>query len=266
MNPAPRIALIDIETAPILGWTWGMHETDVLSVVKPTTLLSFAYKWLGEKKVHYRGLPNYPGFKYAIRDDKTPTTDLQGLVKKLDDAALTKDMWELFNTADILVGHNAAAFDIKKTNARFLVHGFRPPKSYQTFDTLLAARKHFKMDSSRLDFLAKILGIGAKLPHQGFALWEDCMRRYRAAWAIMEMYNIHDVALLEEVYLKILPWATSHPNITIYTQEVGCHNCGSKDVKREGIFTSIARQYAEYRCNSCGHPFRKATCLKRGEK
>jgi RNase_H superfamily len=253
MNPAPRIALIDIETAPILAYVWQMHETDVLSVVKPTTLLSFAYKWLDKPKIHYRGLPEYPGYE----KEKIPVRD---------DAALTKDLWGVFNEADILIGHNAAAFDVKKTNARFLVHGLKPPKPYQTFDTLLAARKHFKCDSSRLDFLAKLLGIGAKLPHQGFALWEGCMEKSPEAWATMKKYNIHDVALLEPVYQKILPWATSHPNITIYTQEVGCHNCGSKDVKREGIFTSIARQYKQYRCNSCGHTFRKATCLKRGEK
>src|ERR1700719_3656227 len=118
-------------------------------------MLSFAYKIAGEKKVHTRCLADYPGYKKNTEDDK----------------ALVTDLWTIFDQADIQIGHNADKFDIKKSNARFLMHKLNPPSPYKTVDTLKIARRAFKLDSNKLDDLGYYLGLGRKLPHTGFHLW-----------------------------------------------------------------------------------------------
>lgn len=234
--PQPRIGLFDIETAPIKAYIWGpIHEPSVMAVEQDTYLLSFSFKWLGQRAVKTYCLPDYRNF---ARD-------------KTDDSALVRDLWALMDEADIIVAHNGDAFDIKKSNARFLVHGLKPPSTYKTFDTLKAARKHFKFDTNKLDDLGRYLNVGRKIPNTGKDLWLGCMRGDPKSWRIMRRYNPQDVRLLERVYLKVRPW-TSHPNLNLYTGRHNCPTCQSHNVKRKGFqyLRSVVRQ--RYLCLGCG--------------
>lgn len=47
-----RVLLFDIETAPIIGPSWQIRESDVLWVIQDWYMLCFSWKWLGEKKTH----------------------------------------------------------------------------------------------------------------------------------------------------------------------------------------------------------------------
>jgi len=58
-------------------------------------MLSFAWKWLGERKTYVLGLDDYNGYQ----------ADMQ------NDYSLTEDLWMLFDQADITVAHNGRAFD-----------------------------------------------------------------------------------------------------------------------------------------------------------
>lgn len=95
--------IFDIETAPNLAWVWDFYEQNVISVEKERKLLSFAFKWLGQKKVYC----------YSLRDYK--------------EKKLLKILHELFNKADIIVGHNGDRFDIKMVNAFFIHNHLKPP-------------------------------------------------------------------------------------------------------------------------------------------
>ena len=202
-------------------------------------MLSFAYKWLGEKKIHVHSLNDYTGYKLHRESDKL----------------LVIDLWELLDHADIAVGHNADRFDLRKSNARFIAHGLAPPSPYKSIDTLKIARKHFKFDSNRLDDLGAYLGVGRKLPHTGKHLWLGCMNGDAKAWRTMRRYNAQDVALLERVYLKLRPWSSSHPNLNLYTRASACQVCQSPQIIRNGrrVLRSGYRQ--QFRCQSCGHQF-----------
>jgi hypothetical protein len=186
-KPGPRVAFFDIETAPIKGYTWTMYEANVLSVERPTYLLSYAMKWAGQKTVHTRCLPDY---KLYNKD-------------KENDRELAKDLWKMMDEADVIVGHNGDAFDIKKANARFITHGLTPPSPSKTIDTLKIARRVFKFDSNKLDSIGGYLGVGRKLPHTGIHLWLGCMGGDPKSWRLMRRYNAQDVRLLEQVYLKV---------------------------------------------------------------
>src|ERR1035437_5750157 len=197
----PKICFFDIETAPSLGYFWGkLWETNIIDVQAPWYMLSFAYKWLGENKIHTRALPDYPIFKKDKENDKE----------------LVEDLHDLFDQADILIAHNGDRFDIRKTNARFIMQGLRPPSPYKTIDTLKAARRHFQFESNKLNDLGQYLKLGRKLPHTGFDLWKRCMTGEKAAWQTMRDYNARDVELLEKVYEKLKPYMTNHPDLGVY--------------------------------------------------
>lgn len=241
-NPPPSatILLLDIETAPSLGYVWGKWEQDVIDFKKSWYVLSFAVKWLGDKKTQTFALPDYPKFK----------------TNKEDDADLMRELWGFLDKADIVVAHNGDKFDLLKANARFIAHGMTPPSPYFSVDTLKLARTYFKFDSNRLNDLAKYLGVGAKLPTTGANLWFGCMQGDEKSWKRMRRYNAHDVDLLEQVYLKLRPWAKRHPNMSYFNRrELNCPVCESPDTKRSGWRYLRCSKKQRRTCLECGHRF-----------
>jgi uncharacterized protein YprB with RNaseH-like and TPR domain len=235
---SPKILFIDIETAPIMGLSWQIYDTNLMHVLEPTFMLCFAYKWLGKSKVHTKSLRDYPGYTKNKKSDK----------------ALVKDLWELLDEADVVVAHNGDAFDIKKTNARFLVHGLQPPTPYKTVDTLKIARRHFKFDSNKLDNIGGYLNLGRKLPHTGKHLWLGCMNGDDAAWDVMCRYNAQDVRLLELVYDRLKAWSPSHPILTAIApqKQTACPTCLSFNVQRRGWRVNKVKKVPRFQCQGCG--------------
>lgn len=203
-------------------------------------MLSFAYKWQGDKRVTTKALPDYQNFK---KD-------------KEDDSALIADAWKLLDEADIVVAHNGDRFDLKKCNARFIHRGLNPPSPYKTIDTLKLAKRHFAFSSNRLNDLGAYLGLGRKLPHTGFHLWKGCMSGDKTSWPLMRRYNARDVELLEKLYLRLRPWATSHPNLNSYHDREACPTCESVDVQHRGIAVTTKLRYERLCCRACGHWFK----------
>lgn len=238
---SPRIAFWDIETAPSIGAYFDLwKEGNIVWTQTPWYILSFAVKWSDENKIRTYALPDYS----LYRSDKE------------NDRELVKELWKVHDQADILVAHNGDRFDIKKTNARFLAHGLTPPSTYKTIDTLKAAKSRFKFDSNRLNDLGQFLGVGKKLPHTGSHLWQSCIRGDLKSWAIMRKYNAQDVRLLEQVYLKLRPWMTNHPNFNVYTGGDGCPKCESMNVQRRGPEVTATRKYQRFQCQDCGGWFK----------
>ena len=230
-----KILLFDIETSPLISYTWGLWEQNVIDVKQEWFIMSVAWKWLGEKTTHVEALPDLDLYK------KDRTNDL-GLIIKLH---------ELFDEADIIIGHNGDQFDIKKVQSRFLYHKMKPVSPFKTIDTLKIARKYFKFDSNKLNYLSKVLGIGQKVKTGGFDLWLDCLSGDKKAWSLMKTYNKQDVVLLEKVYLKLRPWMTSGTKININKYE--CQSCGSSKIQRRGPSVcggGIIRQRLQ--CQECG--------------
>jgi hypothetical protein len=212
-----------------------MRESDVVAVIRPTTMLSFSWKWLGDKKPQTYCLPDFPGYKKG----------------KLDDAPLVTKLWGMMNEADIIVAHNGDKFDQKKSQARFIINGLQPPSPCKTIDTLKIARASFGFDSNKLNDLAKYLGIGGKIPHTGMHLWLGCMNGDPASWKVMRKYNAHDVDLLEQVYLRLRPWAKNHPNLNHFTHSVACPTCQSLNTQRRGEDKTLKRSYQRFQCQDC---------------
>jgi DNA polymerase elongation subunit (family B) len=240
MANKPRILFFDIESAPSLGWYFDLwKEGNIVSTKSEWYMLCFAAKWLDEspRKMITHALPDYKGYKPGSEDDKE----------------LIKDLWKLFDEADILIAHNGDKFDIRKANARFAYYNLPPPSPYKTIDTLKIARRYFNFTSNKLDSLGEHLGYGRKLVHTGFNLWKGCMSGDPKSWKHMVEYNKRDVVLLEKIYLHFRPWIEGHPNVAILADiPNGCPKCRSTRLKKDGTKLRAAGRVQQYQCLDCG--------------
>ena len=243
----PTILVLDIETSPIISYTWGLFDQDVglNQIVEDWHLLSYSAKILGSKKVYYAD---------------------QSKARKLsDDKNLLKGLWKLLNEADVVIGQNSVAFDIKKIKARMIIHGMKPPSGFKQIDTLRIAKKHFGFTSNKLEYLStKLCPKHKKSTHKrfsGFDLWKQCMAGNKKAWAEMKRYNIQDVLATEELYLKLQPYDNSYnPNVYLDTNDTVCA-CGSKKFQRNGFAYTSMGKYQRYSCADCGAEVRERTNL-----
>lgn len=226
-----RILFLDIETAPHIGYTWGKYEQNVIKFLSEGHLLCFAYKWQGED-TRVVSLPDFNRYKRDRRDD----------------GGLARELHKLLNEANIVITHNGDKFDLKKSNTYFIKHKLPPPSPYRTVDTLKVARKYFSFSSNKLDDLGEYLGVGRKLHTGGFELWEKCLEGDREAWKTMCEYNKQDVDLLEQVYLRLLPYMQNHPNLLAIN---ACPACAGK-VHKRGSVATITGHKQRYQCQDCG--------------
>jgi hypothetical protein len=234
----PRILLIDIETSPIVSYTWGLWDQNVgLNQIKEDWyILSWGAKWLHDKNIMYQDL----------RCSKTPEND----------SPLLKSMWKLLDKADIVITQNGKKFDIKKLNARFIINGFQPPSSFKQIDTLEIAKKHFAFTSNKLEYMAdKINTKYKKLKHEqfsGFEMWKECLKGNMKAWKAMEKYNKYDVLSLEELYNKMIVWDKGVNLNHYYDYPTQICSCGSTEQIKKGFEYSAVSKFQRYKCTNCG--------------
>lgn len=236
----PRILIFDIESSPLTIRAWDTYDTSSLKVLEYSHLMSFAWKWLGEDEVHCMIQPDFArAYKRNRRDDRQ----------------LVEAAWKLLDEADVVVAHYGNKFDVPKMRAWFLKHGLFDPSFYAQVDTKVIASRNFKLADNRLNTIADFLGIGSKLPHTGYDLWENCMQGDMDAWKVMHDYNVHDVELLEQVYLKLLPYARNSqvPNLaTISGRNDACPKCGKEAgfVSRGYKHTAVS-SFQQWQCKAC---------------
>ena len=247
-SKSANILIFDIETAPAKAYIWAKWKQNISDemLINDWFLLTWSAKWL---------------FKDEVLNAKLKPKE----AKEQNDLRIIKSIWELLDKADILIGHNIKKFDIKKLNARFLKHGLGSPSSYLIIDTLTHARKQFSVHSNKLDYLAKYLGVGAKVNHSGIDMWINAMNGDKEALEEMSEYNDGDILINEQVYLKMRPFIKPHPNLTLFldTDALNCPSCEHENLIYTSTYTTYANAYDEYRCGRCGN---RCRTNKRGTK
>lgn len=232
-----KILIIDIETAPNIAYVWGAWKQNVGANqwLSKTHIMSFAAKWLGGDKIIY--------------EDN----------RKSNDKKIVKSMFKLLDEADIVVAHNGQKFDVPLIMGRGVVHNLTPPSPFFIVDTLLVARQKLRLPSNSLQQLAEQFDLaikkGGHKKFPGFELWLQCLKGNEEAWEEMRVYNVDDILVLEELYLRLLPYMTNHPNVVRETdgEEIACPKCGSKNIQWRGYYYSRAGIcYRRFRCMDCG--------------
>jgi len=234
----PKILLLDVETAPVVGHVWRLFKTNVglNQIERDSHLLSWSAKWLDSKEIMYMDQRN----KRNIEDDKQ----------------LTKGLAKLIDKADIIVTQNGKSFDEKVIKGRMIIHGLPPIAGYKHFDTYRFGKAHFRLTSHKLEYMAKALNVKHRKltirKFDGHELWSQCLKGNQAAYAEMEKYNKLDVKVLEEIYLKMRPWDSS-TNFEVYSKDnKSVCTCGSKKFRKYGFVYKNRGKFQKYQCKDCG--------------
>ena len=240
-KPEQKVLIFDIETAPMLGYIWGLWDNNVsLNMLKSDWyVLSWAAKWLHD-----------PEEKVMYADQRT--------AKNIeDDSKLLAGIWKLLDEADVVITQNGISFDVKKLNARFIQHGFPPPSSFRHIDTKIIAKAKFGFTSNKLEYMTDKLNVKyKKLKHDefsGFELWKQCLSGNKKAWDSMQKYNCYDVLALEELYLILAPW-DSRINFNVFRDdlETKCNACGCTEFKSHGFKYTNTGKFKRLICENCG--------------
>jgi DNA polymerase elongation subunit (family B) len=240
MNTELKVLVLDIETAPILAYVWGLHEQEVgLNQIKSDWyVMAWGAKWLKSPEILYRDQ----------RNKKDPSND----------KAILTELWALLDQADIVITQNGEKFDGPKLNARFMLNGMNPPSPYRHLDTYKIVKQVAQFTSNKLEYLTDKLCLKhKKITHgqfPGMVLWKECMKNNIKAWDEMKRYNIEDVLSTEELYTKIRPWTPeTMPNVhPVDKTKSKCRVCGSSDVVRNGYRFSNHVKFARILCRACG--------------
>lgn len=232
----PKVLLIDIETTPLQVHCWGTWKQFIghEQVINDWFMLSYSAKWLFDSKVMGSVL--------------TPIE----AVKK-DDSRIARELWKLFDQADVIIGHNISGFDLPKAQTRFLLNKLAPPSPFRVIDTLTVARQNFRFASNKLDYIGQLLLNDRKI-HTEYQLWLRCLEGDAKSLEDMLTYNKKDVLLLEEAYVFLRPYIKGHPNMAIYQESIEptCPTCGSTNIDECGHYATSVNRYLAFRCKDCG--------------
>lgn len=231
---SPRVAVLDIETLPMLCFTWGMFDQNIGTeqVLMDSCLLSWAGKFLNESEIFGEILTS----KEAI---------------KRDEKRIAQSCWNFLSQCDVVIGHNFAGFDNKIVNTGFLKFGL-PPLKFIIVDTFLVAKQNFRFSSNKMKFINDQLGIRNKVDNDGFPLWRGCHLGDQESLDKMLEYNIGDIPATEELYYKIRPYVRNF-NVALYNEidEYQCPVCGSTKMTHEGYYYTPAGKWQSVRCDVC---------------
>lgn len=238
----PRILFFDIETFPIITYTWDMKPNyiPIEMMITDWAMLSYAGQFLGEKEIEYFDQRKYA--KTNVRNDLEQVQRVHALLKR----------------TDVLVAHNVM-FDWGKVNAKFLEYELEPLNHLVLVDTWRIATRVFKrgLTSGKLVHLAEFLKCknrkGGHKKYPGFAMWRACEQNLPGAFQECEEYNKMDVTVLEEVYHKLVKYDPSINFQSFYYGTV-C-TCGGKKFRKDGHKYTKQGKFQMFRCNNCAKIF-----------
>lgn len=238
LNREARILLYDIETSLETVAVFGLRYNDFINpdnIVSERHVVCICWQWLGETKVHSVSLLDDPK-----RFKKDPH----------DDYHVLETFHKVLGEADILVAHNGDNFDFKYLKTRMLVHKLPTLPPIPSIDTYKVAKQVLLLNSNKLDYIGKLLGLGGKKSTPS-GLWLRVLRGEAAAIKVMVAYNKRDVTLLRDVFLALRPYVPNHVNRQLFGK-TGCPRCGSVKVQSRGTHVALTKTYQRFHCQACG--------------
>ena len=226
----------DIETSFNIGifWRSGYNLTiQPDDIIKERAIICVSWKWEGKDEVHH------------LQWDENQC-----------DKKLLKTFIKQLNKADEVIAHNGDRFDIKWLRTRCLFHGIEMFPQYQSIDTLKHAKSQFNFNSNKLDYIAKFLGVGAKLKHEGIDMWKAIIFDKDAdAMSRMVEYCDMDVIVLEKVFEKLQPYTKKKVNYAVLRggEKFECPECGSYNIRMRKTYTTAAGTIQHYMSCECGN-------------
>ena len=258
-NVAVKALTIDIERLPgqvsvqhrgftIDGPVWDLnalkhiigrriHADDVIEW--PRTICAAA-RWYGEEDVMFAAEWEVGGYD-----------------------AFMREVWSWVDEADILIGHNMAAFDSKHLMSGWAEMGLPAPSPFKVIDTLKIARGSLNMESNTLDSLAKRLGVESKSDKYDVRVAQAAVAGDKDAQARIEGYNRGDIVASEALFDRLRPYARNIPHLGMWTDdEMACPSCGHTMTATGKTVHANVQRYEHLHCPNCGSHARGTATLK----
>lgn len=195
----------------------------------PTTLC-VAWRWYGEKRTQFA----------SLWDD--------------GHADMHQRVWDAYDRAEVLYGHNVDRFDTRHLNTGWRDLGLPAPAPYKVVDTLTEARKVFGDESMQLGALTERLGIATKTDRYDVAAARAAVAGDRAAQRRIRAYNVGDVEASEAFVDRLRGWLPNHPHdlMGVAGDVPTCNQCWGSDLVDNGWRLANQMRYPLFRCQDCG--------------
>lgn len=170
-----------------------------------------------------------------------------------DDSDLLKKIYEVLLSADGVIAHYGDRFDMKFIKARLALAGLVLPH-IPSIDTCLTARKHYRLQSNRLDNLADFFGITPKVKVSK-EIWKRAQAFDIKALKVLKGRCIGDVDTLVELFYKMRPYCQHlNQNLFFFDPENGqrCTTCGGVRLVSNGYRATPQGRYLRLQCHDCG--------------
>lgn len=224
-NPT-GILVYDFETSRVPAKLWwpGKQYVGYKQIKGEPKIITVAYKWFGEDET------------YHLTWDRSHS-----------DETLVRKFSEVFNSANMVVGHNIINFDNRWLRARALKYGITVDPYIPAFDTMKEAKALFRLQSYSLDYLTEYLDVTRKQSHEGIIMWdmvEEGTPEQQAEYLQKMLdYNEGDIISNEELFVKMRKYSKAH-KVHLGTLEGGekfaCPHCGSSNNVELGREVSTA--------------------------
>ena len=245
-----RILVIDIERIPghartkhrgltiegdfwdLNGWkhTIGrrLHADDVPAY--PRTIC-FGWRWYGHKRVNFEAEWLEGGH--------------EGMLRKA---------WELYDEADVVVGHNVKGFDSKRLQGDWWsILGLAPPRPVKFVDTLTICRQQFGFESNTLDAVLTRIGLQGKTDRYSADMAKRAAAGDVKARRQLKRYNVGDIDASTLLYDALRGWIPGHPHLGRHGDKPSCNQCGGEDLTLyASTYTAQVLEFPLYRCDHCG--------------
>jgi DNA polymerase elongation subunit (family B) len=241
----PKILFFDLETCPdpreiyrriptIGAWPGRTFKADI------QTIISFGYKFEGDKRARIINAWDFPNWKK----------------NRNDDSALLRAACKIINTADQIVGHNSRRFDWKVLQTRLAANSLPALSIINHVDTMVVAKNKLSLYSNSLDSVSKFLGVADEKMHiqNKWDLWVKIAYKEETKkdLKLMADYCKMDVEVLQQVYDKLRPHHTNAISQQPFYKDLVCPSCASDELIGNGFRMTTKGRVHRLRCNSCG--------------
>lgn len=219
-----KVMIYDIETSGVDARVWwtGKQYINNNQLQGEPKIISIAYKWIGEDKVH------------------TLTWDKNHCDKKMLKAFIKE-----YNKADMVVGQNNNRFDNRWVNARAFKFGIDINVHVKSFDIMKETKRLFRLPSYSMAYISQFLDVTLKQSHEGLIMWlkieKGTKEEQKEYLQKMVDYNIGDIVSTEEIFLKIRKYTnhTMHFGVLQGEPKYTCPHCGQSELT---LFKSTTTQ------------------------
>ena len=237
-----KVMVYDIETSRIKVDTWwtGKQYINHNQLRSEPTIISVAWKWIGEDKV------------YSLTWDENHC-----------DKELMINFLKEYNKASMVIGQNNNSFDNKWIYTRAAKHGLHITRYVKSYDIYRQAKRYFKLPSYSMAYMAKYFGLTLKQSHEGMHMWDmieyGTPKEKKEYLKKMVTYNKGDIVTTEELYLTLRTYFATVTNKAVQQglPKWACPVSGSTNVRLlKTIFTEQGTVQRILFCEDSRHQYK----------